>query len=82
MVSYSDISTKAARQAEGVESCGNDDKLNEYDITYLTCSLPSYPTLSTCAMREQRLSPSLVWRGMPVLVLSVMIWKFELTMSF
>ena len=66
VVSYSDVNTMAARQAEGVESCGNDDKLNKYDITYLTCSLPSYPTISTCAMREQRLGPSLVCSGMPV----------------
>ena len=66
MVSYSDVNAMAARKVEGVESCGNDDKLNKYGITYLTCSLPSYPTLSTYAMREQRLGPSLVCSGMPV----------------
>ena len=66
VVSYSDVNTMAARQAEGVESCGNDDKLNKYDIPYLTYSRPSYPTLSLCAMREERLGPSLVCSCMPV----------------
>ena len=43
MVSYSDVSTKAARQAEGVESCGNDHKLNKYDYNISDLFSPFVP---------------------------------------
>ena len=31
VVSYFDVNTMATKQAEGAESCGNDDKLPKYD---------------------------------------------------
>ena len=31
VVSYFDVNTMVTKQAEGAESCGNDDKLPKYD---------------------------------------------------
>ena len=52
VVSYSDVNTMAARQAEGVESCGNDDKLNKYDCNISDLFSPFIP--HTFHVRHER----------------------------